>query len=548
MTITEPETSTKEIRVLARLVAGVPVEEAEIGALAPEWRAVTKGITSDEGTGRAAALDRALAGRPDAERIRRAIFSVDPLDDGGNDDEDEPDTDADTPVADEEPTGSDCAPLPEAARIDPALGVGAGGMFDEYIKYGELRSPMTPPLFHESGGLFLASAVVARRLVLPVHDDIYTNLWFAWIARSTVFGKSTGINIARRIMQRDFPHLLLPERATPEALFGSLAGRQPAGFETMTPEEKAEWATARNFAAQRALMRDEMSDLLTSANRDYNAGLTEQLLKLYDAEENTKRLTKADGIVTVRNAYLPFLGASTPAALAPHLRNPLLWNMGWWPRFALLTPEVARPAWRVAADHVPVPVDITRALHRLHRRLPVATWPDPPRALTVTISAEAHAIWSRYDKAMRHDLQTPTLHEGLSSTYGRLPVQALKVAMLQAALDWPETAASPRIELPHLARAIDIVEGWRASAHRALALGTGANTDTVRARVLAQIGRAGAGGITMRDLSRRMRGTDLDEITRAIRQLEAVGEVDRVPALSGAKGGRPTEKFRVVGE
>jgi Protein of unknown function (DUF3987) len=375
--------------------------------------------------------------------------------------------------------------------------------------------------------------------------DVYPKLWVLLIAPTTVFHKTTAMAPARRLARRGFPHLLAAENATPEALFSDLAGRQPAGFDQLPADEQREWEAERDFAAQRGLVRDELSGLLASAGRDYNAGLFEDFLKLYDCDELMRRSTRSQGRLTVRSSYLSLLGASTPAALAPHLQSHALWTNGWWPRFALLTPDVERPAWCAPADEVTEPPGLAAALQHLNARLPQATWPAPPAALTVALGAGVAAAWGRYNKALRHDLLTADLDERLYGTYGRLPVQALKVATLLAALDWPDGPPAPRIEPAHLARAVGIAERWRASAHRALALTQRTGFDAVRTRLLGHLGRAGAAGLTFRDLARAMRDKEPDALRHALRQLVDAGEVEPLDAGTGPKGGRPTERYRL---
>jgi hypothetical protein len=66
-------------------------------------------------------------------------------------------------------------------------------------------------------------------------------------------------------------------------------------------------------------------------------------------------------------------------------------------------------------------------------------------------------------------VETP-LDDRLKGVYGRLHVQAMKVAMICAALDWMETGQSmpPAVSARHWQTGRAIAEHWRASAHRLL--------------------------------------------------------------------------------
>ena len=121
-----------------------------------------------------------------------------------------------------------CPELPAEARIDPAIGKDAGAWLDDYTAYASQISPMTPRIFHESAGLWLISTAIGRRLVLLMSfGQVYPNLFIAWIAQTTLWNKTTALNVARDTARSSFPHLLLPQDTTPESFLADLAGREP---------------------------------------------------------------------------------------------------------------------------------------------------------------------------------------------------------------------------------------------------------------------------------------------------------------------------------
>lgn len=374
--------------------------------------------------------------------------------------------------------------------------------------------------------------------------EIYPNLFIAWIAPTTLWNKTTALNIARDLAWRVFPHLLAPQDTTPEGFLSDLAGREPMGFESMSQQEQETWRAERNYCAQRGLVLDELSGLMAGAGKDYNSGLLEAFLRFYDCDPHYTRSTRGQGRLVVRNSYLTLLGASTPAAMAQHLGVERLWAMGWWPRFALLAPDSERPDWLETCD-APEPPELVAGLKHLNDRLPRAEWPTPPAALDVVLGDGVFDLWKQYAKIVRYDLLNTELDEQLWGTYGRLGVQVLKIAMLLAALDWG-CWCSPVIEIKHLLRSIGIGEAWRASAHRVIGTANMGTFDRLRQRITRQLARHEPGGGTLRDLYRAMKDKTPAHIEQALMQMLAVGEIEEVPVAADRKGGRPTRRYRIA--
>lgn len=436
-------------------------------------------------------------------------------------------------------------PLPEYAQLDPALGASAGQWIDLYIEWANAASPMTPLLFHESAALALGSIVIARRLILPMaHGRVYPNLYILWDAYSTLFRKTTALNKARYLARQTIPHLLAPQEATPEALLSDMSGREPVNLAQMSEADQAMWRQERNFSAQRGLILDEISGLLANTKKDYNAGLLESFMRFYDCDPAFTRSTSGKGRLTIHNAYLTVVGASTPSALAAHLAQEQLWANGWWPRFAILTPEMQRPSWREARE-VPEPPELQSVLRRLSERLPVVQYPAAPSALNVMLGEGVHEAWQVYSKVMGYDLLTNELDKHLWALYGRLPAHVLKVATILAALDWATTdIPTPTIELSHLARAHSIVEKWRESAHRALKQASTHKLAKLEQRIVAVVQRFEPEGAALRDLRRSITDESLSEIETTVQKLITLGELEIAPAERRA--GRPTDRYRIA--
>lgn len=441
--------------------------------------------------------------------------------------------------------GNGIPPLPSWARPDPEQCAGVGKWVDLYANYAEAISPMTPRSFHESAALWLGAVAIARRLRVGMFfGDVYPNLFIFWNAETTLYRKTTALDVARQLARRVFPFLMAAQDTTPEAFLSDLAGREPPHIDALREEDKDDWVQGRHYAAQKGWLLDEMSGLIASAGRDYNAGLVEGLLRFYDNDPFFVRSTRGQGRIVVRDSYLCLLGASTPAAMSQHLVAERLWSMGWWPRFAILTPE-GRPPWKTA--HRPdEPAELAQGLQRLFNRLPAATWPEPPTVQSVTLGDGVIDLWERYSKAVSYDLLTDDLDHRLRGTYGRLPTQALKVGLILAALDgWAEDRKGPTIELAHLTRALLICEEWRASAHRALAGATSSDFDRQLERILYQCSRHEPQGPTMRDLYKAMRDREPWQIEATLEQAISIGLVEKVE-WQNPKGGPKTERYQLV--
>jgi hypothetical protein len=111
--------------------------------------------------------------------------------------------------------------------------------------------------------------------------------------------------------------------------------------------------------------------------------------------------------------------------------------------------------------------------------------------------------------------------------------------MILAAFDADTTPI--RVELRHLARAIQIVEGWRASLHRLRALAHTREEETLADRALALIVDAGAAGALTRDIYRPLH-ISASEMRPILEELERQGLVTRV--LHTAQNGRKVETWR----
>ena len=286
-----------------------------------------------------------------------------------------------------------------------------GLWLDHYVHHAMSISSMTPEIFHESAGLWLLSMAIARRVVLPMHFGlVFPNLYILWLAPTTLWHKTTGMNVAVRIAQMTLPHLIAPQDMTPESFLSDMAGNEPTNLKDMSEKDRELWKQERNFCAQRGIILDELSGLMASSNRDYNAGLIEAFLRFYDCDDLYRRSTRSQGRIVVRKSYITMIGASTPAAMSLHLSNDRLWSMGWWPRFALLAPGNDRPLWSENREKTEAPLG---PLINLYNRLPQAKWPNFPEPKQAKMTPDAELLWKQYSKALSYDMLTPDIDDKL---------------------------------------------------------------------------------------------------------------------------------------
>ncbi len=443
--------------------------------------------------------------------------------------------------------------LPDDARLSDAQITQAGTVgtsLDDYLRWAGDAANETPLNFHLGAGLYLAAIAVGRRLYIqtPWRQQVFPNLYIMIVAVSTYYRKSAGLSLAAEVARLAIPHMMMPQPGSPENFMSMLGGVLPFNFSDIPQQDRARLEKGNRYAAQRGLLRDELSGLFKSMGRDYMAGLKELIMTLYDCPAYLDSNTNNKGLVVIRDAALSILGAATPAELATALSS-ADWFNGNLARFTLLTPETdyhERPATTESQS----PTNLANRLRCLHERLPEPPLPDvlgekqssEAWSLSADIWPHAHA----YEQALRA-MTAPhaALDDRLRAIYGRLHVQAIKVAILLAALDWADAddaAPRPKVTAAHWYRAQQLTEEWRASAHRLLA-DLGENEEArLENRIIGLLKTAG-GVATVRDLYRALR-SPRKPVVEALKALEQDGQVQRVELPP--KPGVRSEAYRLA--
>jgi hypothetical protein len=386
---------------------------------------------------------------------------------------------------------------------------------EQYMNWAGTTGNQTPMIFHQAAGLWLLSTAIGRRLYgeAPWGVKIYPNLYLMLIAGTTFYRKSTAYKLAEQVARQAIPHMLMPTPGSPERFQEALAGRLPSNFDRLTQEQQGRFRKAQPFAAQRGLLKDEVAGLFGAINkRDYMVGMKDLLMELYDCPDYFDKDTQS-GLNIVENAALSILGVTTPAGLGSAVSQ-ADWANGLLIRFALLTPEPdygERPAAKVYQH---APKGLVEMLTVLHERLPLPQKDDDDRSTVGALKLKVNC-WSAcqaYGDHLRRlcDPSRDTdIDDRLKGVYGRMHVQAFKLASLFAALDWLDTdAPAPVVEMSHWHAAQSIAESWRQSAHRLLEQldhsGEAMQEKRHQDRMLMIIREQGGMGCALRDLYRKL--------------------------------------------
>lgn len=385
----------------------------------------------------------------------------------------------------------------------------------QYTDWAGTTGNQTPMIFHQAAGLWLLATAVGRRLYgeAPWGVKIYPNLYLMLVAGTTFYRKSTAYKLAEQVARQAIPHMLMPTPGSPERFQEALAGRMPSNFDKLAREQQERLTKAQPFAAQRGLLKDEVAGLFGAINkRDYMVGMKDLLMELYDCPDYFDKDTQT-GLNIVENAALSILGVTTPASLSCAVSTGD-WDNGLLIRFALLSPEpnyAERPA---AKQYRSVPQSLIDDLKTLHDRLPAPqqseTGMKAPGSLRLNVQCwqqcQSYGDWLR---GMCDPGRDTELDDRLKGVYGRMHVQAFKLASLFAALDWLKTGDEvPTVTVDHWQAGQALAEGWRQSAHRLLEQ-LDRNGDAVQEkrqqdRMLMMIRESAQQGYVLRDLYRKL--------------------------------------------
>lgn len=547
--------TTLQAHILAKLINGqttnghldkLPEPWADIGAAI--WAAP---LPAERGK----AFEAAIAGFEDSAAIRAAVFAADPEIDL----ESIPQDDTQQPESNIKPYAFELPALPESARIDPAVGVGACPWLDAYIDFSRRWSPRAFDDFHEAVGLWVLSTVAARRVQAHMGKPRFTNLYIALTARTSLYTKSSTAEIGIQLLNKaGIAYLLAADCSTPQKFISDLTTKLPEEYEDLSPEQQEVKRRRLGFAGQRGWYYDEFGQHVSAMLREGGimADFRGLLRRFDDTPERYEYGTIGRGSDIIERPYLALLANLTPADLRPFARRGSgLWGDGFLARFALITPpEGGRLRDRFPSGERVLPGELLTPIANWHHHLgipkvdlsdvldknsqptgkkqvdsisPLVSFPlDIPPDVTDAFYAYLDGLLDMVEKSENHDLD---------GNYARLAEKALRVSMLLASI------SGVPLGLAHWARAQETTERWRAGLHELYSQinepGLSAEKETEE-RLLLTIQKLG-GAATAAEAARYVRNLGSGEAARILDGLVGAGE------LFSEQTGKKTRRYRL---
>jgi hypothetical protein len=460
-----------------------------------------------------------------------------------------------------------CPALPTYAATDDASATEASLFLDDYITISAKWAPRAYGGFHEAVALFLLSTVAARRIKLLLGPrGVYTSLYIAMAARTTVWTKSTTADIGMEFLDAaGLSWLLADDDSTPQAFLRSLSLYVPTNYADLPPEEQAITQHQLAFAGQRGWFYEEWGQHLEAMMRKdgHMASFRNIMKRLDDHKARYTSNTIARGRDILRKPYVSLLANVTPSDLQPFVkaRSPL-WRDGYIARVSFVTPEQTDEdnAAEFPEGSLQFPGYLVHTLQTWHRRLGVPTCILTPKTdkkgqslgtysvdvgplpeKTYKLSPEVRTAFYAYDRAMR-ELTRQRQDEDLDGSYGRFPMKALRIAGLLASLH--DDSDSHTVWPRHWWRGQQIVERWRHGLHRLRQQVQTTETPTspkrqLEEKLLRQVDRSGPRSI--REFALFQKAHSREEIEACVTALVTTGELAAQKTTQTTKYGRPPE-------
>jgi hypothetical protein len=355
---------------------------------------------------------------------------------------------------------------------------------NQYIAWSQRWSPRAASGFHEAIGLWVLSVIAARRIGVEMGSPIYSHLFIALCARSTLYAKSTtakkGIEL---IDMAGCRAMLASAKSTPQALIRSMSGPIPKEYGMLSEEDQAATKARLAFAGQRGWYHEEWGGLLRHMTRTDSAmaEFHSLLRQLDDGYDEFTSETIMRGMERIKHPYLALLSSATPHDLAPFMTpGSPWWHDGFWPRFAFICPrEGESPSLTRRPMGKESPHALVAALGEWNARLGIPHVDMRPGfdekgkstgAFTAIVSplpwhpmvldAESQEAFYLYNEALLTFVQKGEVCQDYDAWYGRLHEKALHIAMLLTSLNGSQT-----ITMPYWVVAQEIAERWRVMFH-----------------------------------------------------------------------------------
>jgi len=301
--------------------------------------------------------------------------------------------------------------------------------------YAALMTKMTnaPVEFHQLGALILVASVIQRRACLRMaFGEIFTNLYGAIIARSSVFHKSSSMAKVRTTIQRAMlDKLLFSELMTSEGLLGQMQSK-PCGV----------------------ILRDEIGTLFSSHNTKYLANLKPDLTALFDCYPYSRRLSQQE--IKVDTPYLNILGATTPTRFFEGVAM-TDWQDGFLARWLFVLPDSEPDFDSVTGMYTQKhDEELTRMTHALMEI-------DKQRDTDFSLLGDSFEIWDKWQRQATKDAYY--FGDDVSSAIvSRYATYALKFSMILSAVNGSWGEVTPCV----MQTSIDLADNYKSYAFRLL--------------------------------------------------------------------------------
>ena len=270
--------------------------------------------------------------------------------------------------------------------------------FVELYKEYAMQITDAPAKYQELMALSIIATVLGRQVYLKWGDtEIYPNLFIVLIGESTVMRKTFCLNMAKRMLRKFNPDLILPSDFSPEALF-NLLDEKPHGL--------ISWS--------------EFGAFLINTTKNYQAGIKEFLADAFDCPDvlNKKLVAKS---FTIKNICLNIITATSLHWFIDRITEADTMG-GFLGRFVFIPcNKEDKNGWLYMPQ--PEPMVLSNKLVSDIKTISKLKG-------EVKISGEANLILIKWLKGHEDELGTLDDSKGIRGFYGRLADYVFKFAML----------------------------------------------------------------------------------------------------------------------
>lgn len=393
---------------------------------------------------------------------------------------------------------------------------------DAYVAWASKRSPLTPPHFHEGIAYTLAACAIAGSICVQTPQGrIYPNLYTLLLGKTSVYAKSVAMDLSQEAAEASMiTDRIINSVFTPESIVGELSGETPTNLKNLTQDLQTRWTDSARWKACRMFRLDEAGVFFNSLKREYNAGMQDLWMKLYDCPPTVERTTYKHGLHVIQQPVLSCLFATTPASIGPMLRDNSMWLQGFWPRWNFCVgagyPEFVHSAFEKPNQSVQKPLfDLGNSKF--------GRWSaDDPLVIPVD-SDVVNDYETTLEANRKRTFENTDVY--MEAALGRLHTKRMKLALILAALA-PVEAEQMRITADFWAATEKPVRQIESDMVEALRQCRNTEKANLEERILRMV-RAKGGRLSLRELQRST-GLSISELDPVMTGLANVGLIDVV--------------------